>query len=223
MQMEKDFDILVVVSGKYTIRRFGEEMKKYVLLLPSVIYICVWELDLLYIFLSGGDNENESINCIVGVILFVTFIGGIVCNIMAGIKAVKNTWDVKELLKVNLILKYIQLPVNLCFMAGYAGMIMLSDTFWGADDSYGVKFARCFLLIIICFLVVELLGRMAHSGSLAVAGAVRAKSVGVISKRAAVVCGVVSFVVFVDIIVGHILYKKVKNVAVKNYQEESHG
>ena len=65
-----------------------------------------------------------------------------------------------------------------------------------------------------------LFGIMVHSGSIAVAGVIRAKSVGVISKREAVVYGGSSFIVFVDI-VGHILYKKVKNQYLKNCQEEA--
>lgn len=199
-------------------------MKKYVLLLPSVICTCIMGLVMLYSFLSeaANENENEGVLCIIGIILFITFISGIVCNLVTGIKAVKNTWDVKELLRVNLILKYIQLPVNICFVAGGIGMIfILSNTFCGADDSYGAKFIRIFLVIMICLLVIMLFGIMVHSGSIAVAGVIRAKSVGVISKREAVVYGCSSFIVFVDIVVGHILYKKVKNQYLKNCQEEA--
>lgn len=55
-----------------------------------MIYICVWGLSMLYNFLPVANNENESIYCIVGIILFVTFIADIVCNIVAGNKAVKG-------------------------------------------------------------------------------------------------------------------------------------
>lgn len=92
-------------------------MKKYMLLLPSAIYP--------YIFVSSALLDRRWGTMIFNRILPIIFIAGLLCNIIVMTKAIREKWDARELLQVNRILKWVQLPGNLLFFLYYFIAIFL--------------------------------------------------------------------------------------------------
>ncbi|MCM1498388.1 MAG: hypothetical protein NC124_07955 [Clostridium sp.] len=185
-------------------------MKKYMLLLPSVLYVgslYLGILPMLFLDISEPSYERTStmLFSMISIFILVTFISGIVCNILAAVRAVKQKWNTKEVLRANLLLKYLYLPLDLLgifgFVMGIMGILVLGKDF---------NFMSLFLFLGIGMCAVFGFGAAFHSGSIAIAGILRAKADRVIAKKEAVLYGIGSFIVVADIVVAHLLSRKVK-------------
>lgn len=185
-------------------------MKKYMLLLPSVLYVSSLYLGMPLMLLpdvSDPSYERTStiIFSVMSIFVLVTFISGIVCNIIAAVLAVKRKWNTKEVLRANLLLKYLYLPLDLLgvfgFVMGIMGILVLGKDF---------NFMSLFLFLGIGLCAVFGFGAAFQSGSIAIVGILRAKADGVIAKKEAVLYGIGSFIVVADIVVAHLLSRKVK-------------
>ncbi|MCM1181325.1 MAG: hypothetical protein NC347_13800 [Clostridium sp.] len=191
-------------------------MKKYMLLLPSMLYAGLFDVWMLLILLSdsNGFSDDRAGNKLSGILfLFVlaAFISGIVCNILAAVLAVKQKWDTKKLLRANLLLKYLYLPVNV-FQAACQAWIILAFSVFGTDSVLPPQRSPLSVLTIAAMFPALFLwlGFVFHSGSIAIAGVLRAKADGVITKRKAVLYGIGSCIMAADIVVAHLLSRKVK-------------
>lgn len=190
-------------------------MKKYMLLLPSAIYP--------YIFVSSALLDRRWGTKIFNGILPIIFIAGLLCNIIVMTKAIREKWDARELLQVNRILKWVQLPGNLLFFLYYfIAIFLLSQIISlskggepGSFKSLIEGLGIAFLWIVIFILVLNLAGVLL-SGFISIAAIVRAKSEGLITGKSAVFCGICSFLVVADVVTAQILYSRGKRERTKS-------
>ncbi len=186
-------------------------MKKYMLLLPNAMYSYLFMFNFVIAILAQVVSSvimAEKLSVILGNLLPIIFIADLICNMIFVTKAVRAKWDARELLKSNLILKWVQFPANIIYMLFSLMEIFVSLKVIqeGVADNY---IGRQVLSIVIINLILYLLGVLL-SAFIAITAIVRAKSEGLITKRMAVFCEICSCLAIADVVTAQILYLKGK-------------
>lgn len=174
-------------------------MKKYIQLLPTILYPYFIIASIFLIF-GGGNPVVDMIwekldnngYILLGIILAV-FILSMILNIITVIIALANKWDAKSLAKTNMIIKCIQIPAYLCLFA--LGFMCLITIF-----TAGISFVVFVLDCLGIFL----------TGLFSISGIVRAWREGKISWKGTIAWGICSFICCVDVIMAIVMYQKIK-------------
>lgn len=175
-------------------------MKKYIQLLPTALYPYLI-VALLWLLLGSSKSEvrdyiwdkwfGNNAFVALGWILLVFFVG-LLMGIVTLCVAVARKWSARELLKVNLILKCLQIPAYVCiFLCGLAFAITII--------TIGVTLI---LVVLDCMGVVM-------TGLIGVAAMKQAKEEGIITKSEAVQNSLLSFLFCVDVYVAIQMYRRV--------------
>lgn len=181
-------------------------MKKYLKILPLILYPYAYLIWLVIYFFAFGMLEEKYYETILDV-LFVVFI---VFNLYVGVITIynavitsRNRYTAYEVAKMNLAVKAWQIPAYIFhFIMGVLGLLM---GIWGI----------AFLLIAITVDVITI----ALTGINAIGCAIKMKKDGVVNTAVAVLMAIGSFVFCLDVIVA-IVYvilskKKEKSILTK--------
>lgn len=180
-------------------------MKKYIKALPIIFYPYIYMIYFLGYFLvasnSSGQNKTSEIFLIVLLVLAV------VCNLYSFItsfsfihSAKKGKYSAKQLTKLNMIIKTVQIPAYIIhFCLGLLGLIM---SVWGIPI---ILWA-----IFIDFITIVL------SGVVGISANIGAKKENILSSGQAVLFSILGFVYCVDVFISILLYIRVKRKIIKN-------
>lgn len=125
--------------------------------------------------------------------LIVLYVTALVCSVAVFITSLVKKWNVQELLSINMVIKLIHIPAYLLiFFIGLACLITI------------FTFAISIVLMFLDGMTILL------SGLIGLGGVIRSLRENKLSKRAAVIHGILQFVFCADIISSIIIYKTVK-------------
>lgn len=169
-------------------------MRRYFQLLLVILfpYLVVLALVCIYkgYFMETVFHNNAYPFLIALIVLYVT---ALVCSVAVFINSLVKKWNAQELLCINMVIKLIHIPAYLLiFFIGLASLITI------------FTFAISIFLMFLDGMTILL------SGLIGLGGVIRSLKENKLSKRAAVIHGILQFVFCADIISSIIIYKTVK-------------
>ncbi len=175
----------------------GNNMKKYIRLLPLIIYPYAYILqfileDIIETILKKNWGLSFSIDITISAAVFTTLT--LIIAISSTVLAVKGKYTSLETAKMNLAVKAWHIPAYLLHFAMFCmGFIA---------GIWGVAFVM--IAIIVDVLTIAL------SGINAISCAAKLKKDGIISKGMAIFLGICSFIFCIDLIVAIVYVRKAK-------------
>lgn len=176
-------------------------MKKYLFYAPIIIYPYTILITLILLFRLGSPDNIEMIleryfgnNIFVAITLILVYYG--VCIISVFITMVltlRNHLNSKNILKVNLIIKCLQIPA-------YIGIFIIGLMCLLTIFTFGISVV---LFLFDCFSIFL-------SGMIALSGIIGARKQGLITKNCSIIYGICSFIFCIDIVIAFSLYIKSK-------------
>ncbi|WP_310602190.1 hypothetical protein [Anaerosporobacter sp.] len=160
-------------------------MKKRLPLILVTLYPYLIILSFLGLF-------EKSVSFIFPVLVVLYFVV-LICSIGTLYTAIVNKRDEQELLRMNMIMKVVQIPSYILIFI--CALICLSTIF-----TFALSF---FLLFLDCFTIFL-------TGLVGVAAIIRACEEGKLTRRSAVIHGLLQFVFCIDVISAIIVYVKAK-------------
>ena len=180
-------------------------MKRLYKALPIILYPYIYMFCLLGYFLamSNSPDEYKTSNTFLIVLIFIA----VICNLYSFItsfsfifSAKKGKYTGKELAKLNMIIKVVQIPAYIIhFCLGLLGLIM---SVWGIPI---ILWA-----IFIDFITIVL------SGTVGISAAISAQKENTLSTGQAVLFSILGFVYCVDVFISIFLFIRVKRENKKN-------
>lgn len=130
-------------------------------------------------------------------VLFVLlyFVAGMVFSVIACIKALTHQWESKPIIKAVAIVKLLQIPAYIgIFLYGVICVLSI----------WGIGFAVLVWLFDCMFIFA--------TGIVSVAGAVRGYQEKILSKKATILCSILSFVFCIDVFVAIYVWAKSRKI-----------
>lgn len=182
--------------------RGADEMKiwRMVLLIPGMIFTVLCILHELSLVSSELNKLNLFWTC------FKWCSVGLVSTFVYALLAVKYRWEAKGVLRANLLMKLVALPVHAVGLFLLCGII--SDFFERMDYPI-VSFLYLWIGSFFVFFSYGIAVTI-QSGIIGIAGAIVAKCEGKLSKKAAIWYGICGCMPIVDIVIAVLMCKKVK-------------
>ncbi|HEX3017860.1 MAG TPA: hypothetical protein VHP31_08420 [Caproicibacter sp.] len=134
--------------------------------------------------------------------LLIFYAAALVCSVATFIIGLVKKWNPQELLHINMVIKLIHIPAYILIFI--IGLVCLLTIF---------TFAISIVLMILDSMTIFL------SGLIGLGGIIRSYSENKLSKKAAVMHGILQFVFCADVISSIIVYRKVK-IAKQNYENK---
>jgi len=185
-------------------------MKHNKLLLPCFLYPFIFMV-LVFIGRVLHVNFVAPINMLLSAVCVVA---GFICNMKYEKFVVDNRIESKSILRTNLILKCVYLPMNLYILFLMMDLLKDGGSFKVTGEMVATRtWMDVFFLVLVTVMTFGIaLVASVLSGIVSKAGVVRAKEDGMLNKKAASFYKIGSYIPVADIVIAVWIWRKVKNI-----------
>ena len=133
---------------------------------------------------------------------------GLAFTLVYALVAVQHRWEIKSVLKANLFMKIMTLPVHAACLDLLYGIIL---DFFARMDYPIVSFLYLWIGSFLTFFSFGIAVTI-QSGMIGIAGAIIGKREGIFSKKVAIGYGIWNCIPIIDVVIAIIMWRRVKKV-----------